>query len=162
MSSSTEGYFEISSYKLISSSFPVEFDYEGESILCNFNVKASRWTSWTISNPGRRFYGCAKYPGLVCGFHTWYDPKLSDQARKMMNELKIREKHLFEKVQEMKNDVSKLKKNVVDLVEAEIIEENLLLKREVKFIRLKLRECIKCRWKWIVVIMLLCHVSKMF
>ncbi|XVF16734.1 hypothetical protein REPUB_Repub10bG0057600 [Reevesia pubescens] len=62
MSSSTEGYFEISSYKLISSSCPVEFDYEGEPILCNCNLKASRWTSWTTSKSGKRFYSCAKYP----------------------------------------------------------------------------------------------------
>ncbi|XVF29696.1 hypothetical protein REPUB_Repub15cG0144400 [Reevesia pubescens] len=78
----------------------------------------------------------------------------------MMNELKRREKYLFEKVQEMKNDVSKLKKNVVDLVEPEVVEENLILKREVNFLRLKLRECSKCRWKWIVVIVFLCLVTK--
>ncbi|XVF21820.1 hypothetical protein REPUB_Repub12eG0122800 [Reevesia pubescens] len=55
VSSSTNEYVDISSYKVISSTYPVEIDYERESIFWNCNLKAPRWTSWTSANHGMRF-----------------------------------------------------------------------------------------------------------
>ncbi|XVE92316.1 hypothetical protein REPUB_Repub01dG0086200 [Reevesia pubescens] len=40
----------------------MKFEYEGPPIFCFCNLKSPRWTSWTSSNPGRRFYGCSQYP----------------------------------------------------------------------------------------------------
>ena len=44
----------------------IENNYEGAQryYKCKYKgmkVKAPRWTSWTIENPGRRFYACPNY-----------------------------------------------------------------------------------------------------
>ncbi|GJS74928.1 zinc finger, GRF-type containing protein [Tanacetum coccineum] len=36
-------------------------------------------TSWTPTNPGRRFFGCSKR-GTNCGIIDWYDPPMCDRA----------------------------------------------------------------------------------
>ncbi|OMO62967.1 Zinc finger, GRF-type [Corchorus olitorius] len=66
---------DLKGYKLISSSYQVEWNYEGEEIHCYCDEKAPRWTSWTDENPGRRFYGCKNYKNeRYCEFLTGMMP----------------------------------------------------------------------------------------
>ncbi|KAK0571541.1 hypothetical protein LWI29_017747 [Acer saccharum] len=52
---------------------------------CFCGTKAKRCTSWTSSNPGRRFFGCSKNRGDGhCGFFRWYDPPICARAKKIV------------------------------------------------------------------------------
>lgn len=39
-------------------------------------------TSWTDSNPGRRFIGCERYGGKnACGYFVWVDPPMCERSK---------------------------------------------------------------------------------
>ncbi|GJT78320.1 hypothetical protein Tco_1045045 [Tanacetum coccineum] len=50
-------------------------------------------TSWTSTNPGRRFFGCSKR-GANCGIIDWYDPPMCDRAVQIIPGLLRRINHL--------------------------------------------------------------------
>ncbi|GKA51631.1 pentatricopeptide repeat superfamily protein, partial [Tanacetum coccineum] len=50
-------------------------------------------TSWTSTNPGRRFFGCSKR-GTNCGIIDWYDPPMCDRAVQIIPGLLRRINHL--------------------------------------------------------------------
>ncbi|OMO77464.1 hypothetical protein COLO4_25156 [Corchorus olitorius] len=130
----------LSSYKLITSSFPVEKEYVGVPIYCFCNKKTVRRCSWTDLNPGRRFYRCDSYSDHNYGFHTWHDPVFSEIAKEVIMELKMMERFLHDNVKQLKKEVASLKNNVVEILEADIIEENITLKHGVRLLRLQLNE----------------------
>ncbi|KAJ6837482.1 cytochrome P450 94C1-like [Iris pallida] len=56
----------------------------GRTICCYCGLISPLKTSWTPTNPGRRFYGCANYPTNSCGFLLWEDEKLSEHYQILM------------------------------------------------------------------------------
>ncbi|GKA93517.1 zinc finger, GRF-type containing protein [Tanacetum coccineum] len=50
-------------------------------------------TSWTSTNPGRRFFGCSKR-GTNCGIIDWYDPPMCDRVVQIIPGLLRRINHL--------------------------------------------------------------------
>ncbi|XVF14286.1 hypothetical protein REPUB_Repub09cG0045800 [Reevesia pubescens] len=71
-----DGSLDLNSYRLITWSSPVESDYEGEPVFCHCKMRAPKWSSWTTKNPGRRFYGCSRYPVKLIIFYVWFVVKL--------------------------------------------------------------------------------------
>ncbi|OMP03757.1 hypothetical protein COLO4_10222 [Corchorus olitorius] len=55
-------------------------------------------------------------------------------------DLRNRERVLYENAKLLKNDVLELRNNAVELLEAEVIEENIFLRNEVAALRAKLEE----------------------
>ncbi|OMO96001.1 Zinc finger, GRF-type [Corchorus olitorius] len=142
------GSLDLDNYSLITASNPVEWDYEGEPIICSCKMMAPRWTSWTNANPGRRFYGCPNYkdPTKCCKFYLWHDPSLCDRGKEIVLELKAKEKLLHKEATFWKRQSLILKQNAADFVEAEIIEENARLKKEVKVLNNKIKEGKSGKW----------------
>ncbi|KAK4273661.1 hypothetical protein QN277_017007 [Acacia crassicarpa] len=65
-----------------------EDDYEPLRRYCYHRMVASRWTSWTDGNPGRRFYGCPYYyQDGGCGFFAWHDNEFGERANTVIKEL---------------------------------------------------------------------------
>ncbi|KAL2554889.1 uncharacterized protein Fot_08508 [Forsythia ovata] len=57
-------------------------------------------TSWTESNPGRRFWGCRFYgKDDACDFFDWADPTVHDRYKLVINGL-LRKKNEGEKEKE--------------------------------------------------------------
>ncbi|KAH7862532.1 hypothetical protein Vadar_006136 [Vaccinium darrowii] len=50
--------------------------------ICYCNKVGKVNTSWTTSNPGRRFIGCERY-GLphACGYFIWIDPPMCERSK---------------------------------------------------------------------------------
>ena len=44
-----------------------------QRLVCYCGKVATVRTSWTVANPGRKFYGCEEYAQKGCGFFKWYD-----------------------------------------------------------------------------------------
>ncbi|OMO54895.1 hypothetical protein COLO4_36323 [Corchorus olitorius] len=55
-------------------------------------------------------------------------------------DLRNRERVLYENAKLLKNEVLELRNNAVELLEAEVIEENIFLRNEVAALRAKLEE----------------------
>lgn len=55
------------------------------------------WTSWSETNPGRRFFSCSKFRERGCGFFVWHDPQMCDRAKIVINDLKSENKILLNK-----------------------------------------------------------------
>ncbi|XP_057766234.1 uncharacterized protein LOC130986744 [Salvia miltiorrhiza] len=69
----------------------MENEYDVKYCNCGFGskrLKATRMTSWTEENPGRRFYGCRNWKTKNCGFFDWYDEPMSERAMEVINHLK--------------------------------------------------------------------------
>ncbi|XP_058776614.1 uncharacterized protein At4g04775-like [Vicia villosa] len=57
---------------------------------CRCGLDAPLMTSWTDSNPGRRFYGCGMYKiqGYKrCNHFVWYDEEMDPRAKEMISTL---------------------------------------------------------------------------
>ncbi|CAN1158031.1 hypothetical protein LINPERHAP2_LOCUS21905 [Linum perenne] len=49
---------------------------------CGCGQMAVIRTSWTESNPGRRFFGCGRYGRVgACKFFHWADPELDEHVK---------------------------------------------------------------------------------
>ncbi|KAG6468846.1 hypothetical protein ZIOFF_073539 [Zingiber officinale] len=75
-------------------------------ILRYCGLRATLQTSWTESNPGRRFFSCSKYRQRGCGFFLWHDPELSERSKTIINELKMHNKKLKLEINELKKCTS--------------------------------------------------------
>lgn len=66
-----------------------------EATQCYCGVRAKVRTSWTDNNPGRRFFGCAKYNsnGCGCGYFGWFDPPMCPRGRQIIPRLLRRIEH---------------------------------------------------------------------
>ncbi|KAK3406212.1 hypothetical protein EUGRSUZ_K02370 [Eucalyptus grandis] len=69
------------------SNFSRRSEGEGEHF-CFCGFPSPRRTSWTRTNPGRRFYGCARYrEGSKCKYFKWVDAKFSHRATEVILDL---------------------------------------------------------------------------
>ncbi|KAL0352272.1 UNVERIFIED_CONTAM: hypothetical protein Scaly_1615900 [Sesamum calycinum] len=69
---------------------PMEYTSTGDSsivraCLCGFEVVIR--TSWTNSNPGRRFRSCPGDNGSYCGVFQWIDPPMCLRAKEIIHGL---------------------------------------------------------------------------
>ncbi|KAE8795774.1 hypothetical protein D1007_29379 [Hordeum vulgare] len=59
--------------------------YEPSKYYGNCGSKAPRWISWSLANPGRRYYSCVRTP--ACGFVDWHDTTTSPFLRELLGNL---------------------------------------------------------------------------
>ncbi|KAB1221204.1 hypothetical protein CJ030_MR2G025739 [Morella rubra] len=78
---------------------------------CNCGLTAPLKTSWTDANPGRRFFGCAKYDGKAnqCGFFEWFDPRTCPRGMEVGPHLMKKNKALQSELDLQKHTVKVLK-----------------------------------------------------
>ncbi|KAG6471955.1 hypothetical protein ZIOFF_069408 [Zingiber officinale] len=83
-------------------------DEQGETpnISCYCGLRATLWTSWKETNPGRRFFSCPRFRDRGCGFFSWHDPELSERTKAIINHLKMDNKKLQMEISELKKNNS--------------------------------------------------------
>ncbi|EAY72572.1 hypothetical protein OsI_14834 [Oryza sativa Indica Group] len=62
------------------------FEYE-PAVLCRCELKAARWISWSVDNPGRRYFKCRNARKGGCDFYAWHDGPTSSFLREVLNDL---------------------------------------------------------------------------
>ncbi|XP_058773526.1 uncharacterized protein LOC131647679 [Vicia villosa] len=91
---------------------------------CYCGIDAPLMTSWTDSNPGRRFFGCGMYKiqGFKkCSNFVWLDEEMNPRAKEVISSLL---QNLNEEKQRVKDSISK---------EEETRMKMKLLKKQLKF-----------------------------
>ena len=74
-------------------------------VVCECGDICGLWTSWTETNPGRRFIGCPNYRGRnKCNFFHWWDPDRNVELYKG-------------KIVELKNEVVQNRRQMMKLDE---------------------------------------------
>ncbi|KAL8457714.1 hypothetical protein ACS0TY_035544 [Phlomoides rotata] len=68
----------------------------GRYAICFCRQEARVRTSWTVDNPGRRFFGCRfwKVDGGGCNFFKWLDDPIEDRSKTVILSL-LKEKREF-------------------------------------------------------------------
>ena len=85
--------------------------------------RAYIYTSWTDSNPRRRFWGCTNYRGdLNCGFFRWFDPPICARSKQIIPRLLRRLREL-----EMRGKGMVFKALMKKVVQQLDLEETLIL-----------------------------------
>ncbi|KAK9750924.1 hypothetical protein RND81_02G229700 [Saponaria officinalis] len=80
-----------------------------ELVRCYCTVPAALQTSWTLQNPGRRFFTCKFYnPEMQfrgCNFFKWVDESSTNWQRKVINSLVMEKMSLKQEISEIKMKV---------------------------------------------------------
>ncbi|EER89621.1 hypothetical protein BDA96_10G148400 [Sorghum bicolor] len=64
------------------------FDYL-PPVFCKCNMKGPRWISWSVDNPGRRYYRCKMAnTAQDCHFFEWLDPPTTAWIKELLLDLK--------------------------------------------------------------------------
>ncbi|XP_058783009.1 uncharacterized protein LOC131657635 [Vicia villosa] len=75
-------------------------------------LEAPLMTSWTDSNPGRRFFGCGMYKvqgRKRCSHFVWYDDELSSRAKEIIYSLQKKLEHERARLDEANTKVAEMK-----------------------------------------------------
>uniref|UniRef100_A0A0E0DPW1 Zinc finger GRF-type domain-containing protein n=1 Tax=Oryza meridionalis TaxID=40149 RepID=A0A0E0DPW1_9ORYZ len=62
-------------------------DYE-PPMFCDCKVKAGRWISWSVGNPGRRNFTCYNARSGGCKFWEWHDPESDPYWKQLLLDLR--------------------------------------------------------------------------
>ncbi|KAK1393838.1 GRF-type domain-containing protein [Heracleum sosnowskyi] len=104
-----------------------------EHRLCLCGRRARVYTSWTLKNPGRRFYTCATpKEGEGCQFFQWFEEDFSPRALEMITHLNHRRIYLEEKLKLAEENLSKNveKKKALKEEKKQLIQEKLKMETE--------------------------------
>ncbi|KAK9293079.1 hypothetical protein L1049_021063 [Liquidambar formosana] len=82
---------------------------------CYCGVESPLNTAWTKDNPGRRFYGCAKFPTSNCEFFHWHDEEFSARAKEVSWMLYKENKELRKQIKMFQQEVSAENNQIVGL-----------------------------------------------
>lgn len=88
-----------------------EFYNGNEAVICHCREVCRIATSWTLSNPGRRFHGCINYGSpKACNYFMWYDPPMPQPTKSMMVKFLKSLRKAEEENNVMKTEIWELKK----------------------------------------------------
>ncbi|GJY43025.1 zinc finger, GRF-type containing protein [Tanacetum coccineum] len=95
-------------------------------VFCSCGRLAVIKTSWTDGHPGRRFYACP-IQGPCCRWIDWVDPPMCPRSIQIIpGLLRARNRHEAS-IQELTNEVSKLKKLVNLTIESQTSSKSRVL-----------------------------------
>ncbi|KAK4416837.1 hypothetical protein Salat_2509200 [Sesamum alatum] len=86
-------------------------------VYCDCELEVVMRTSWTTSNPGRRFRGCPGrsvriYAGTYCGTFEWVDPPMCQRSTEVISGLLKRLARNDEVVLRLENRMDMVEKDI--------------------------------------------------
>ncbi|KAK1382317.1 GRF-type domain-containing protein [Heracleum sosnowskyi] len=101
-------------------------------------------TSWTLTNPGRRFYTCSTAKDVQgCQFFQWVDEGFSGRAFDVITHLNHRRIYLEEKLKLVEENVEQNieKRRILKEEKMQLIEGKQALEKEIKRLGRQLKLC---------------------
>ncbi|XP_050225956.1 uncharacterized protein LOC126675365 [Mercurialis annua] len=99
---------------------------------CKCGMEARVMVSWTVKNPGRRFFRCAK-PKVYgeakpCPFFRWYDEEYAPHIKHMLYTMKKSNEELHKEGEKLRGDVFELKYLIdkASIIDAISMEDELI------------------------------------
>ncbi|KAL1803064.1 hypothetical protein ACET3Z_031711 [Daucus carota] len=102
-------------------------------------------TSWTLKNPGRRFYTCAVAKDVQgCHFFQWCDEAFTGRAFDVVTHLNHRRLYLEEKLKLVEEDLEQSceKRKLLKAEKLKLMEERAALEIEKKLLAKRLKLCL--------------------
>ena len=92
--------------------------------VCDCGKKAKMYTSWSLKNPGRRFYTCCQPQDSRCDYFEWFDVETEGWHGDVITQLNNRRIYLEEKIALLEEKVSMLEgKLTTNKKKAKALEE---------------------------------------
>ncbi|KAL1824550.1 hypothetical protein ACET3Z_011328 [Daucus carota] len=116
-----------------------------EGRLCFCGKQARVYTSWTLKNPGRRFYTCSTPKEIQgCHFFEWIDEGFSGRAFDVITHLNHRRIFLEEKLKHVEEDLEENieKRRTLKDEKLQLIDGNKAFEADLKLIRRQLKLCV--------------------
>ncbi|KAK6130378.1 hypothetical protein DH2020_035883 [Rehmannia glutinosa] len=108
-----------------------------EGMYCNCGMDALLKTSWTKSNPGRRFWACPRYgQNGYCGHFKWADDEMCSRAKQIIPGLLSKINKLQEEIEALQSKEGKFEAEInmansrLAMLDHEVVE----LKKKNRFL----------------------------
>nr|XP_017245956.1 PREDICTED: ERI1 exoribonuclease 2-like [Daucus carota subsp. sativus] len=128
-----------------SNSFSRQSVKKDEYGTCFCGRRARICTSWTLKNPGRRFYKCASAKGMEgCHFFEWFEEDFSPKVSEVITHLNQRRIFLEEKLELVEANLSEMtgKKKVLKEEKKHLCVEILRVQAEKNKLKKQLIFCL--------------------
>lgn len=92
---------------LSSSSRRTPWSADVDNIFCHCGLPVKQFTSWTETNPGRRFYRCPRPQGHVqCQYFAWIDSPIYGRGRDVIINLRKEKRELEQQLYYLRLELS--------------------------------------------------------
>ncbi|WOH11753.1 hypothetical protein DCAR_0831244 [Daucus carota subsp. sativus] len=123
---------------------------------CFCGRRARVFTSWTLKNPGRRFYTCATPKNNGCHYFEWFAEEFCPRSLDVITHLNHRRIYLEEKLKVVEEDLAESmeKKKLLKVERNLLIEARMKLEAEKNRMKKQMKLCV------VVVLIVVLIVSK--
>ncbi|EEE66532.1 hypothetical protein OsJ_23019 [Oryza sativa Japonica Group] len=83
-------------------------------VFCRCKAKAARWISWSVDNPGRRYFKCRNAQDGGCDFFDWCDKLTSSFLRELLNDLRDAVMSLRMEKDQLRQEVEECRERLVE------------------------------------------------
>ncbi|KAK1389597.1 hypothetical protein POM88_017775 [Heracleum sosnowskyi] len=96
--------------------------------VCDCGLRARMYTSWSLKNPGRRFYICSKTSDIRCDYFEWYDRGFEGRHEEVIIHLNSRRIYLEAKIELLEEKIVQLEAELATKKEKKVARKKQLQK----------------------------------
>ncbi|KAJ1294356.1 hypothetical protein BS78_01G140100 [Paspalum vaginatum] len=105
---------------------PLEYE---PAVYCKCKQKAARWISWSLDNPGRRYYTCMRRRAGGCDYWEWHDGPTTRFLKELLIDMRDKIWALARDNADLRDSISKSRTELDEVViQGRKVEQSLLLK----------------------------------
>ncbi|KAK1362801.1 GRF-type domain-containing protein [Heracleum sosnowskyi] len=96
--------------------------------VCDCGLRARMYTSWSLKNPGRRFYTCSQTSDIRCDYFEWYDGGFEGRHGEVITHLNSRRIYLKAKIELLEEKIVQLEAELTTKKEKKVARKKQLQK----------------------------------